>query len=185
MREVEIKAVLRDRDGVLNKLQEMGCVFSETDTQDDTVFVEKLGTVDEYLTNTIFIRIRVCGNGDTIFTVKQHINRQRDPMGVPTEHEVHVNSRDEMEKIVELFGFKEAVRLRKTRSHSAYKDWDICIDDVEDLGSFIEIEHLVHEGEDEKLIQSEMLDFLRALGIEENDLRAQRYDIAMLEKRGV
>ena len=186
MREVEIKAVLRDKESVLEKLQTMGCVLSEGDTQDDTTYVEKVGqTMDEFLQNTRFLRIRVTGKGETIFTVKEHKNRQKDPTGVPTEHEVQIDSREEMEHMLRIFGFEEAVRLKKTRRQGTLNSFVVCIDDVEGLGSFIELESCVPEGSDEKQIQKDMYEILNVLGVADGDYPAQRYDIALLEKRGV
>ena len=47
--EIEVKAKLRDRDEVVKKLASLGCKFSPVKTQDDMVWVEKMGSLKDFL----------------------------------------------------------------------------------------------------------------------------------------
>ncbi|MBU1293095.1 class IV adenylate cyclase [Patescibacteria group bacterium] len=182
MHEIEIKAAVRNKEGLVNKLAELGCVFSEAITQDDTVYAKNVSSITEFVKNSLFLRIRAQSNGKVIFTVKHHEGRDaNDPTGVPVEHELEVSSRDTMEQMLMLLDFKEAARVKKTRQKCLYKEWELCIDEVEGLGTFIEVEQMA-TFEEAEAIQKNIIDFLLSLGIEQNDIPAQRYDIALMEK---
>ncbi|MEK7095558.1 MAG: hypothetical protein AAB917_02765, partial [Patescibacteria group bacterium] len=71
MKEIEVKAHLKNEDQVIKKLLELGCVLSEPVRQVDTVYTKVLGTIEEYLTNDHFLRIREKSDGRFIFTVNQ------------------------------------------------------------------------------------------------------------------
>lgn len=183
MREIEIKAHLRDREGVKERLEELGCVFGEVAIQKDVVYVEKVGSIETYLSNINFLRIRETDT-QCIFTVKQHKNRTQnsDSTSMPLEHEVVVNSPTELEAILRLLGYEKVLRINKTRQSTHFNTWEVCIDDVEDLGSFIEIEQLAEDDEDVAPISSQLSTFLASLGIAPKDIGVKRYDIQILEK---
>jgi hypothetical protein len=44
-----------------------------------------------------------------------------------------------------LLNFKEVVRVVKKRKKTHYKDYEICLDEIENLGTFIEIEKIGNE----------------------------------------
>ncbi len=97
------------------------------------------------------------------------------------EYEVEVSSRDEMEKALLLMGLQEAVRINKTRIITHYDGCEICIDDVENLGAFIEMEKLVEDG-DALTIQEELFQFFEKIDISRDDRVMVGYDILMLSK---
>lgn len=182
MKEVEVKARLKDKTKVQEALRALGCVFSEVVTQDDTTYVREVGSLDAYLSNPEFLRLRVEGDGRVLFTLKYHPGRVGDLDGAPLEHETVVGSREEMEHMLDLMGYKTAVRIRKSRVKTQHKNWEICIDEVEGLGSFIEIEELADEHADVSPIHTAMHEFLQAIGVEPEDAGLKRYDILLLEK---
>jgi predicted adenylyl cyclase CyaB len=51
----------------------------------------------------------------------------------------------------------------------------ICLDEVRDLGTFIELEKIT-EGEDPIKVQSELFAFLKSLGVREEDRVERGYD---------
>lgn len=184
MREVEAKARIRDRDALMTKLEELGCALGEPVRQEDVVYVRKHSSMEEFLGNDFFLRIREVP-GKTIFTLKYHPNRSQngDSASMPIEHEVTVNSRPELESMLALLGFDPALAIYKERRTAHYKDWEICLDDVEELGSFIEVERLIGHEEDVEPVRQAMLAFLESLGVAPEDLGAKRYDIQHLERR--
>jgi len=98
------------------------------------------------------------------------------------EHEVEVSSRDEMEKALRLMGYKEAVRVSKVREITRYEGCEICVDEVENLGSFIEMEKLSEDGDSVK-IQEELFRFFLSLGVLPEDRAFSGYDILMMERK--
>lgn len=184
MREIEVKAHVRNGENLVVKLKELRCDMNEPVTQEDVVYVKQYGSMEEFLANDFFLRIRET-NGDTIFTLKYHPNRSQsgNSASMPIEHEVRVDSRPELEAMLELLGFKPALRICKTRRTSHYKEWEICLDEVEELGSFIEIEQLASHDEEIGPIRTAMMAFLESLGVLPEDVGAKRYDIQHLERK--
>ena len=135
-----------------------------------------MGDLETFLSNKVFLRLRVKNNGKVLFTVK----KRSSPL-VAEEYETEVGSREEMESALLLMGYKEAVRINKTRTITHYNGCEICIDEVEDLGVFIEMERLSEEGDAEK-IQEELFSFFESIGIERSDRVIFGYDILMLQK---
>jgi len=179
--EIEVKARLKDREGVITKLKELGCEFGVSKTQDDTVYAQNIGTVEEYYSNSVFLRIRIQDDGKVIFTAKQPIRKSASEL-VKVEHESEISSADEMREMLKMMGYREAVRTKKTRQIGHYNDYEICLDDIEGLGSFIEIEKIAEENI-ARMIQKEMLEFLISLGTSPEDQVMKGYDILQLEQK--
>ena len=81
-----------------------------------------------------------------------------------------------------MLGLTEVVRVVKKRRTTKYKEYEICVDEIENLGAFIEVERISGE-EDAERIQQEMTDFLLSLGVSPEDKVSKGYDILMLEKQ--
>ena len=94
MREIEVKAKLRDKEGVMRKLVELGCRFSEPVTQKDSIFIEPGLTVPIPPGRTA-LRIRE-QDGKYIFTLKQSVLNQLDCL----EKEVAIDRPEEMKEII-------------------------------------------------------------------------------------
>lgn len=183
MHEVEVKAALRDKPGIMRALLALGCAFSAPVAENDVLYAKDVGSMDAYNRNADFLRIRVRGSGEIIFTLKHHPDRHEGrPDSMPQEFETGIGSKQEMEKMLALMGYQEAVRTDKIRQKGHLGKWEICIDEVEGLGSFIELEELTDGSETQRVVD-EMLTFLGTIGISRDDMFADRYDIALLKKR--
>ena len=176
MKEIEVKARLKNEDLVVKKLKSLGCVLSEPVRQIDTVYAKLIGNMDEYKKNDHFLRIREKSDGKNIFTVKR-------PLAWETltkiEHETEIKNAEELEKAIFLMGYKVANRVVKSRRTAKFGELEICIDDVEKLGSFIEIEKM-SDG-DTDLVRKELNKFLISLGISPHDETHKGYDIMAME----
>lgn len=177
MKEIEIKARLKNPEEVIEKLKSLGCVFEDPITQRDVVYAENVGTLEIFRANKVFLRIRVKNNSKILFTLKKRGVNDLDSL----EHEVEISSKEEMEQIIALIGYREAVQVNKIRTITHYNGCEICIDDVENLGTFIEMEKLTESGDSEK-IQEELFKFFESLGISRTDRAVSGYDILMMQK---
>ena len=177
MREVEVKAHIRDEVELLERLSGQGGVLGEPVTQEDTVYVKEVGSMQLFLGNDHFLRIRKTPER-VMFTLKYHPGRNTTNIdAMPIEHEVDVSNEEELKEMLKLLGFVEALSINKTRRTTHVGDYEICIDEVEGLGSFIEVEKLLeHEEETEPTIR-DMKEFLGALGIAPDDIGVKRYDV--------
>ncbi|MBI4262503.1 class IV adenylate cyclase [Candidatus Uhrbacteria bacterium] len=179
--EIEVKARLKDKNGVEKKLIALGCSFSVPKTQDDTVWTAMVGSLKTFLSNDAFFRIRIQNCSKVILTAKRPKTKTGQASLVKHEYEVVVDSADEARGILKLMGLHEAVQVVKVRRTAKYKEYVICLDEVEKLGDFIEIEKF-GEKESAQKTQNEMLGLLQELGIPPEDVVKKGYDIVMLEE---
>ena len=176
MKEIEVKAIVSDENALLSKLADLGCVFGEEIEQIDTCYVKNIGPVDVYLQNDHFLRIRKTRNGN-IFTYKKPASKTA---LIKEEHETKIENADQMEQTLILMGYQKSNVVQKRRKTCKYKEYEICLDVVENLGSFIEIEKMSN-GDFEK-IHNELFFLLMSLGIQAQNEIKRGYDLLMLEK---
>jgi adenylate cyclase, class 2 len=181
MYEVEVKAALRNRNEVIQNLINLGCEFSEELHQVDYVFFPKGFSFPPPI-GTAVLRVRN-QNDKYFFTLKMSQSNRQDSI----EREMSIGDGPMMIEILKLMGWQEAPTVDKRRNKTNFKDMEIVLDHVEELGEFIEVEKVVkneNEGERNK-IQSELFAFLETLGIKKEDQVIDgKYDIMLWEKMG-
>lgn len=183
MREVEVKAHVRNEAELIQKLAEKGGVLGESVSQEDTVYVKNVGSMDVFLANDHFLRIRKTPE-KIIFTLKYHPGRNTTAIdAMPIEHEVVVSDNKELEEMLKLLGFVPALTINKTRRTTHVGEYEICIDEVEGLGAFIEIEKLIEHESDVDSVLKDMKVFLGMLGIMAEDIGVKRYDVQLHERQ--
>lgn len=75
---------------------------------------------------------------------------------------------------------QEWVQVNKKRIHSNYKGFNLCIDEVERLGTFIEIELLI-EKEDDVDYENQIINVAKELGIPLENRVDSHYDTMIAE----
>jgi adenylate cyclase, class 2 len=80
-------------------------------------------------------------------------------------------------------GYQEAVRIQKRRRKGRYQNWEVCVDEVEGLGFFVELEELIAENENVQAIQERMAAFLSSVGVDPGNRLRDRYDVLLLQKQ--
>lgn len=179
MYEVEVKARLRNRKEVFEKLESLGCVWSEELHQVDDILIPVVESFPPPIGKPV-LRIRQ-QNDKCIFTLKVNQTSRQDCI----EHELEISSREEMESIIKILGFGLSVTVDKIRIKTNYKDMEIVLDTVKDLGEFIEAEKLTTESNPEarKMIQEDLFTFLDTIGVGKDDhVIDGKYDIMLIEK---
>ncbi len=179
MYEVEVKARLKDRKEVFEKLQSVGCIWSGELHQVDDIF-SRDSDITSFAKDRPILRIRD-ENGKFILTLKMDQSSKQDCI----EHESEVGDKGEMEKILGILGFRKEVTVDKVRIKTKYKDMEIVLDTVKELGEFIEAEKMTDEADPEarKKIQEDLYEFLETLGVTKEDKVIDgKYDVMILEK---
>jgi adenylate cyclase class 2 len=176
MREVEVKIQIPDCEKIVNLLNKHGCVFGEPVTQHDTVYIPNDQPTVPCPPGTNVLRIRR-QQGKNIFTLKQsdkhnHLSK--------LELELEVADGEEMDKIIKLLGFKIIADTTKTRRTCKINDYEICVDQVNELGDYLEIEKMTKE--DPLQVQQEMLSYLSDLGIDVSQQVHVGYDVLYVRK---
>lgn len=170
-REVEVKARVTNFEELKNKLVALGVSLSEPITQNDETFVDSnFGTYDQFQPGKNILRIRE-SNGKYIFTLKQPRSNEMDCI----ERETVITDPQEFREALLLMGYKPAVEIHKVRIKAKYKDYEICLDDVKELGSFVEVEKIT-EDENADEVQNELFSFLESLGVSKESRETHGYD---------
>jgi adenylate cyclase, class 2 len=178
MKEIEVKARIASIENIKEKLEQMGCQFGESHTQEDSIFFPIGIAFQDIVKDTPIVRVRD-SNGIAILTMKKRITGDNEL--IKLEKEVVVSDKQEAMEIVEHMGFYMAAKVHKKRNECTYEGMTICLDEVEGLGNFIEVEKM-SESANDKEIQDELFDFLRSLGVSDNDRATKGYDILLNEK---
>ncbi len=172
MKEVEVKARLRDEAQVIQKLLALDVSLSKPMTQKDIVFFPK-GLAFEDRHDALALRIRD-QDGRYIFTYKKPDKNNLDKI----EYETDITDPAAMEKICLALDLEEIVRINKSRRKANHGGYEICLDEVEGLGSFIEVEKMTEDGDSEQ-IQAELFAFLKTLGVTKEDQVFEGYDVML------
>ena len=174
MREIEVKAKLKNKKELLLKAQDLGISFGPAITQDDYTYETSLSKDDP---NWNIFRIRKQGN-QTILTMKYKASsRSRDNH----ERESVVDNAKEIADMLERVGYSLGVRIKKTRQTTKYKDLELCLDEIDKLGTFIEVEKLAQDDVDVDEIQNDLWQLLIQLGVNPSDRVHKGYDTLMHE----
>ena len=167
--EIEVKAKVKNKDVLVSKLRELGCVLNEPVVQDDCVYNKKGVDPKDHSHGTSVLRIRE-QKGRIVFTLKKNRSNDLDCI----EKEIEVTDKNTLEEIIELLDYEKTVEVHKKRQKGKYGDYEICLDEVEGLGFFIEVEKMSDEAGEK--VQNELFDFLKKLGIEDEDRVFHGYD---------
>lgn len=180
MKEIEVKAILKDKEKVMQVLLNKGCVFDKPVFQDSMEFSPiKSPTLEEYLKPNFFLRIRTTNNKH-VFSIKKPISGEHHFSKI--EHETEITDRDELEKLLETMGYYPSLQIKKERIIGHLGEYEICLDEVEELGSFIEIEKMSNE--EPSVVRKELQDLLFSIGVlPENEVH-EGYDVLMFKKFG-
>ncbi|MET0979888.1 MAG: class IV adenylate cyclase [Candidatus Saccharimonadales bacterium] len=180
MREIEIKATISSVQSIIDRLTAQGVTVTSAVTQRDRVYGQ-IGVDGAAENSAPWLRIRTeTKNGTTkhIFTLKRSITNQLDSI----EHETVVEDAIESENIVTQLGFELYSDLTKTRQKAVLGDVEICLDVVENLGTFIEAERLTADEIEYKVIVAELWAVLESIGVNRDNEVTDGYDVLMNKK---
>jgi adenylate cyclase, class 2 len=181
MKEIEAKARMANPELVIKNIEALGCQLSESIFQHDWIFLEKGMGLGDVQTGTNVLRIRKTGE-QTLLTLKQ---RQVNPLN-KIEYEISIGDAGKALSIIDLLGYEEVAQVRKSRRIAHFRDYEICVDEVEELGSYIEVEKLMPVETDaatENRVQKELFDFLEKLGVNLAERARFGYDILIWQNK--
>lgn len=170
VREVEVKFRVADPLQVEQALKARGLVLNESMTQDDQAYAPEGWSYGDSKQGVSFVRLRTV-NGLHTFTLK----RPHENALSCAEHESQVADRDQMHEAIQAMGFYPTVRIVKTRRTVHADDLEICLDEVDGLGAFLELERMVPAGVSGEHVQAELVAFVVSLGVEA-DRTEETYD---------
>ena len=176
MIEVELKAWLENERKLEQQLDQIGAKYLKTVNQSDIYFnhpKKDFKKTDEAL------RIRQEEN-KYILTYKgpklDKKSKTREELEVRFEEQI------KLQEILEKLGFKEVYEVKKSRKLFDLDGIKISIDNIEDLGTFIELETEIDSKEDVLNAVNLLLAKLKLLGISETKTERRSYLELLLEK---
>lgn len=180
-KEVEIKVRTDSFGHCMEKLAAAGCSIGEPLRQDDMLFVNYEGDFLAFPEGANYLRIRqqTKGSGaDAIATNFFTLKRGEEMSSI--ERETEISDPEQMRDALLYMGYREIVRVVKTRRKAKHGEYEICLDDVESLGTFIEVEKMTDQNPAEA--QAEMLGLLESMGIVAGERMVNGYDTLMYKK---
>ncbi|MBI4085065.1 MAG: class IV adenylate cyclase [Candidatus Liptonbacteria bacterium] len=173
MREIEVKLKVKDLEALEQVLKTRGCVLSAPVRQHDTIYSKAGDTSiwERMEEGDIVLRIRRDDKG-AMFTIKQQLTHELDN----TEYETRIENPETFHKALLLLGFAPEVEVKKTRREGKLGSDEICLDEVEELGNFVELERLTDDDVDPEKVAEELYGKLESLGLSRNDAEKRGYD---------
>ena len=179
MREIEVKLKINDLASLEKRLKEKGCVLSAPIHQHDTVYSH--GSTSEWEQSKegdIILRIRKQDN-KAEFNLKQQRTSELDNI----EYETKVEDPEALHQILLLLGWKPEVEVKKVRQKSKLGEYEICLDSVEKLGTYVELEKLADDNADPIKVQEELLTIMESFGVPRSNLEVRGYDTMIFQLR--
>lgn len=175
MLEIEVKAKISDPDFIIRQLGDMGCVWSEKIWQHDTVYLpaDYVWSPDGNIIQNPIAVIRIRREkGGARLTLKI-------PQGAhlaSKETELSISDPEAMETILMAVGYTQSLAIvEKTRRKTKWHEYEICIDEVVDLGTFVEVE--TFSDLPIAQVQEDLYLFLETLGIARSQRVGRGYDV--------
>jgi len=167
MIEVEVKLPLSDADELKRRLSELGATFITAEDERDVYFNaphRDFANTDEAL------RIRF--SKDTTLTYKgpklDKVSKTRKEIVVP------IADADQAIDVLKALGFKEVATVVKRRQKYQLDDINISIDDVRELGTYVEIETMTSCEEYQPAL-NRIFETLYKLGLSKEDMIRESY----------
>lgn len=169
--ETEIRAKIINPEKFEHKLLDLGAKFIKTREQLDVYFSEIY--LCEKLGYSFLIRIR--NDGGKISLTYKGAQLKRD--GVWEEYEFEIKDQHSGVEMLKAMGLEEVIQVRKKRREYKLNDFSICLDDIDGLGEFVEIE-LIGGG----TLREKLYELMIALGIDREQIICKGYVTMLLAK---
>lgn len=174
MIEVEVK-VRADHSKVRSILKKIGAIKLGVENQSDTYFAalhRDFAKTDEAL------RIRSL-DGQAVLTYKgpklDAVSKTREELETPVDEATTT-------EILHVLGFREAGVVRKIREIFRAGEITVCLDAVEGLGEFLEVEIIAESEKELEISRAKLFELLKQFGAREKDSIRTSYLEMVLEK---
>ena len=179
--EIEVKFPIRNFEHVRIFLNDNAKKKGKKTIQIDTYFTPAHKNFLEPKYPFQWLRVRESNKG--IFLNYKHFHPEnKKDVDYCDEFEATINS-PIVKKILECLDCKKLVEVKKERVSWLYKDVEISIDKVEELGAFIELEVTTHF-DDPKIAKKYLYKLIKEIGAEVGEEDYRGYPFILLEKIG-
>ena len=188
MKEIEVEVAFdNSKEEVINILSRFN--FKGDKEICDTYYFDPLRTnlqpESDLRLNETF-RVRKNDKGCFLTYKKQHFEGKL--WVYSDEYETKIEDPNVLEKIIEMIGLEVLIRVHNKRKVYSYKDFEIELEDVENLGVFIEVEKLSNSSNDEMTIKKEIREFIKSLNLKnakELNIGKNQYLLSQKKKKKI
>ncbi len=181
-REIEVRVQVEDSAPLVDFLAKNGQLVSEEHQRDEYFSPAHRNFLDKKPVAE-WLRLR-SENGKHSMTYKNWHTQENGESYYCDEYETSLGDIDQINKIFEALNMSSLIVVNKKRKVFAYKDYEIALDSVEDLGEYVEVEH---KGECEESeiprIAEEMKNFIEDLGCKILTRDFEGYPLLLLKKK--
>jgi adenylate cyclase class 2 len=161
VREVEVKYSAADPEALFGALRARGINLGEAVYQDDQAFAPLGWSFGDSKLGVSFLRLRTV-DGRHWFALKQPGVNAQDCL----EYETEVADRQQMHEAILRMGYWATVRVAKSRRTGRHGEVSLCLDELEGVGTFLELERMVPDDEPAAAVQDKLAAFVASFGIE-------------------
>ena len=167
--EVEVKARIKDAASIESRILQLGAIFQKEIHQSDIYFqhpIRDFAQTDEAL------RIRITDDKNYLTYKGAKLDSTS-----KTREELEIEVQEPL-KLLELLtriGLSPIKKVVKTRKFYLYNDITISIDDVEELGSFLELELAVSDETQIPPARNRLFSFFKQLKISSKNFERRSY----------
>ena len=174
MREIEIKLRVKNLEELEKSLLESGVMLSHPINQRDVVYSSKS------VNWRGAIRIRY-EDGGAELTLKKELTNEMDNI----ECETKVEKPEEIHKMLEILDWEPEVEVVKIRRKGKMGKYEICVDRVEHLGNFVELEKMTDDNANPNEVRKELFEALKPFGLSEADEETRGYDTQIYQLNNI
>lgn len=160
VQEVEVKYRVADEAALLEALHRRGVVLSGPVRQDDQAYAPVGWRYGTSKIGVPFARLRT-QDGRHVFTVKRPMANEMACL----EHETVIADRAQMHAALVTMGYAPTVRIVKTRRSGRWGEAALCVDTVDGLGAFLELETMISEDASGRAVQQRLDRLVRSLAV--------------------
>ena len=157
--EIEVKYRVLDSRALDAALAARGIKLSAPVRQDDQAYAPQTWTPGTSRIGVTFVRLR-SQNDRCTFTTKTPV----DNVLACREFETAIDDRKQMHHAIIAMGYRPTVQVIKQRRTARVGSYSLCVDDVEGVGSFLEVEAVAEGTADMARVQEVLAAWVDDLG---------------------
>lgn len=181
--EIELRFPLKNPEEFINELNSKAEPDKKEIFQKDTYYVPAHRNFLDNKWPYEWLRLRETSMGASLDYKYFHRENAEKAADYCDEFQTKIESADALRKIFTNLNFKEVIIVEKSRSTWNYKDVEIAVDNIKDLGFYIELE-LKKDFQDAKEAKQYLFSVLSELNAEVGEEDLKGYPYAILKKTG-
>jgi adenylate cyclase class 2 len=171
--EIKLRFATRNPYEVIDQLPAME--WSAPITQIDQIFLMDGGDRHSIVPGTRILRIRREHRPEQDERITINLKVQQEVALASIEYETTVGDPEAARDMILALQFDPFVEVHKVRRTASVDSYSLCIDYVERLGTFLEVEQLVESGDPAEL-QGSMTTWIESFGLTGYELTNRPYD---------